>query len=525
MILIELKKREGCIMSKNRNTYNIEKSSLTSTTLSINPIAFLSLVCANNSKMMRFIDELYYSDEEFYLGALEQNPYRKSRFVTDVKYMLKEKIMRALSVLTVATEDEKIGNAFSDMLKRNYLKIYQCAEMSEDMDDMFLLMAANKVLDIKKNMSETDMYGIVAIAVYFYGNTHDEMVLSPECRVFPFMKEVVRYDISNLYTYSDVVKMELENKPDVQHILDKIVEYDLHDLLSMRCLSNLIFNISGEAESEDGNIKTKKLMGFIQTMCNLSSFDNVPIIMCENEKFSKKELLDIAKIIAISLSKDDIDEEDVRKVFAVGMVIRGFSRMHNKTIDEISSGLKKNRITNTKKVDSLTTELNLINGRYNEQVDINKKKQQALNELQIKYDKEKQKSEELAAELSILKEKYSILESIVNSENKVDQVENKAIDIQKILSKNIVVFGGPPNWHTSIKKVLPNATCIPVSNKSFNTNLIDNSDIIVIKTDYLSHAQWYKIINQARSKNKKVLYCQNNIDMLLSDLTENIKDD
>ena len=91
-------------------------------------------------------------------------------------------------------------------------------------------------------------------------------------------------------------------------------------------------------------------------------------------------------------------------------------------------------------------------------------------------------------------------------------------------SKNIVVFGGPPNWHTSVKKVLPNATCIPVSNKSFNTSIIDNSDIIVIKTDYLSHAQWYKIINQARSKNKKVLYCQNNIDMLLSDLAESIKD-
>ena len=106
-----------------------------------------------------------------------------------------------------------------------------------------------------------------------------------------------------------------------------------------------------------------------------------------------------------------------------------------------------------------------------------------------------------------------------------DTKENKKDDDISILkNKNIVVFGGPPNWHTSVKKVLPNATCIPVSNKSFNTSIIDNSDIIVIKTDYLSHAQWYKIINQARSKNKKVLYCQNNIDMLLSDLAENIKD-
>lgn len=107
-----------------------------------------------------------------------------------------------------------------------------------------------------------------------------------------------------------------------------------------------------------------------------------------------------------------------------------------------------------------------------------------------------------------------------------DIKENKKDDYISILNnKNIVVFGGPPNWHTSIKKVLPNATCIPVSNKSFNTSIIDNSDIIVIKTDYLSHAQWYKIINQARNKNKKVLYCQNNIDMLLSDLAESIKDD
>lgn len=124
----------------------------------------------------------------------------------------------------------------------------------------------------------------------------------------------------------------------------------------------------------------------------------------------------------------------------------------------------------------------------------------------------------------MIKEKCAILESVADNESKVNHVEDKRIDLTKIRDKNIVVFGGPPNWHASVKKVLPNATCIPVSNKSFNTSIIDNSDIIVIKTDYLSHAQWYRIINQARSKNKKVLYCQNNIDMLLSDLAENIKD-
>lgn len=49
-----------------------------------------------------------------------------------------------------------------------------------------------------------------------------------------------------------------------------------------------------------------------------------------------------------------------------------------------------------------------------------------------------------------------------------------------------------------------------MDNKSFDISKISNADLIVMKTDYLKYAQWYKLVNAVRLYNKKVLYTSNN---------------
>ena len=78
-----------------------------------------------------------------------------------------------------------------------------------------------------------------------------------------------------------------------------------------------------------------------------------------------------------------------------------------------------------------------------------------------------------------------------------------------------VVFGGPPNWQAEVKKAAPGFTCVSVDSKGFDAKIIDKADVIVFKTDYMSHAQWYRVVKRAKSRGRKIVYCRNNIDMLL----------
>ncbi|MBR2141896.1 hypothetical protein [Anaerovibrio sp.] len=58
-------------------------------------------------------------------------------------------------------------------------------------------------------------------------------------------------------------------------------------------------------------------------------------------------------------------------------------------------------------------------------------------------------------------------------------------------------------------------------NYGFDAKIMDKADVVVIKTDYMAHAQWYKVIERARKLKKRVVFFSgNNIEELLLKITE-----
>ena len=67
-----------------------------------------------------------------------------------------------------------------------------------------------------------------------------------------------------------------------------------------------------------------------------------------------------------------------------------------------------------------------------------------------------------------------------------------------------------------LKKQASGYIIVESDNYSFDVKIIDKTDVIVIKTDYLAHVQWYKIAERARRMKKKmVIFSGNNIEELL----------
>lgn len=482
---------------------------------------FMSIAFARNIKMMRIIDNLYFSDEKKYLETLKHSKYKNSRLITDIKYELKENALRALSVIEVASTDDNVYIIMHNAVIKNFKKLYEKARNSESKREKFRVLMAHMKND--KDSSDIGMFSDMAIFTYFclflYGGFKSTLDNDKD---YVILDSLMSYHEDSFKSYSEVIREEVKLSISAQTIVEKLLSNSIiQKMLKHKSISSLL------CFSEE---LSQKLDSYAQVMWRLTQFDNVPITIYEEETFTRNDLLDIINVIALSIRDKKITEDDAPLILTIGLIIRSFSRMHKKLVDKLSNNTTASRLSYNENEKKLKLEINSIKDKYDEQVNINRKKQQELNAIQIKYDKSQNTIDTLNSKIEELEEKTRVLEALLERKDVVtpktgDTKENKKDDDISILkNKNIVVFGGPPNWHTSIKKVLPNATCIPVSNKSFNTSIIDNSDIIVIKTDYLSHAQWYKIINQARNKNKKVLYCQNNIDMLLSDLAESIKD-
>lgn len=479
---------------------------------------FLATAIARNIKAMRTINDLYYSDEKRYLEALNNSRYRNSRIIIDTKYDVRENALHALAVIEIAINDEDVYNILYDISMKSFKKIYNKV-IDSHANEFKMRSVISDLAD--SGATDTSMISDAGVFYFFYWHIYGGFKFF-SLKDYAIINGLLSCSEDCLKPCSESTNKMIESDDTAQVIIHDLLNDDIiRDILKRRSIASMMGAYADIPQ---------KLDGYLQALWRLTQFDNVPASVYEDEHLSRNDLLDLINMIAWSVNKGNLAKDEVYFTLLMGMFIRSFSKMHNKLINKLANNTTENRLSYNENEKKLKVEINSIKDKYDEQIRINRKKQQELNAIQIKYDKSQNTIDTLNSKIEELEEKTRVLEVLLERKDiavaKENTEENKRDDNISILnSKNIVVFGGPPNWHTNVKKVLPNATCIPVSNKSFSTNLIDNSDIIVIKTDYLSHAQWYRIINQARNKNKKVLYCQNNIDILLSDLVKNIKDD
>ena len=155
-----------------------------------------------------------------------------------------------------------------------------------------------------------------------------------------------------------------------------------------------------------------------------------------------------------------------------------------------------------------------------------KERQEKLNAIQLELDREKKKNRELAEAAAIKDEQIKILQNVLqeNDSRPAAADADEGTKAQKLeLAKNTkaVVFGGHPNWQAELKKAAPDYNIVDADNYGFDAKIMDKADVVVIKTDYMAHAQWYKVIERSRKLKKKVVFFSGNgIDELLLKIGE-----
>lgn len=128
-----------------------------------------------------------------------------------------------------------------------------------------------------------------------------------------------------------------------------------------------------------------------------------------------------------------------------------------------------------------------------------------IQSLEKKLDKIEEERKEEKVELNELRN--YVFEEEKDSMDSTPVEEN--FDFNEYSNYKIILAGGYAPWVNSLKEKLPYGIFITKENLNFDINIFNDVDLVLIKTKGMSHALYYKVINELRKRNIKPKYVTN----------------
>ena len=491
----------------------------------------LACAFARSTKMMRFIEAIYNSDKSHYWNTAKNNPQFKSRLITGAHIRLQMQAIQALGIITASKTDENLGKQLLAQAERAFHAIavifddYRGCKGAE----IDILEAFGKAKLYKKS-DDNSLHDMIAVFHYF-------------CQKYnmpPLKNEIYKSMVGGVIDKINGCMHPFSERMDLA-IMDIGIEKErdalfktLHQLLGKgRSISKFSLKINGmDIGYDPQDLQLSALQPFFQSIWDFSQYDNIPMSNYEDIELTSREIRDLANtIIYYMIDKQKFDALDVGKLLLVGIIIRSFSKMYLEAVDIINeySGI----IIDSEKTKPLVSENARMKSKISELETSIKAKQEKLNEQQKEIDRLKKKIKEQEKNIVSSKEKCAFLESLLADEKEDEFLpisdnnngeKKDALIVETIKNKKIkaVVFGGTPVWQHNLQELLPNFKYIPVENHGFDEKIIDNADFIIIQRNFLSHAQSYKIMGRVKKQGKTVIFCGNNIHLLLCKIANDI---
>ena len=468
--------------------------------------ALLACAFARSQKMMRFIHPKYDANKELFFTKAQESDHFQSRFITGSRIVTRMNAIKALGLIVAAKTDKDLDTELFQASERAWKRMSNIFKSFHGVNmPIGMALEATNVFDASE---DNVLHDAVAVFLYFC----DKYKINPEMDDPMYrhaMAAVVDKDVAFLRPFSEILHEAVEEEGTGKD-LDELMHITLQVCGNAHSVAELGKNLPIE-EPE---------FGMFQILWDFAQLDNVPMSAYENEQFSKREIQDIFYVMRMHMARGDFQAEDINKYFIMGLMIRSFSRLYHEAVGVIEryAGI----VRESERYRELDRKIAALTSKANEQTKLLEQRQEKLNEAQKEIDRAKRHEYEQAEELEAAKERVAVLESLMAEDDAAadDTLHEKlavytTAQIDTVRHAKAVVFGGPPNWQAEVKKAAPGFTCVSVESKGFDSKIIDRADVVVFKTDYMSHAQWYRVLKRAKSRGRKIVYCRNNIDILL----------
>lgn len=473
--------------------------------------AMLAVVLARNMKMMKFINRIYDTDKDHYAAIAKKNSRFRSRIITDTRITVKLNAIKALAIITAAKDDEKLREALHTQMERVYKTEAQTISKFKDVDKVPLEMMSTRHIKSLQKGDTSDEVMNELISIYFYFCRYEGKKIEPrDQNELDMYKDAFGHEIAAMLPMKEYFRQLYQRsnfnkeREEFSHLLPKLTGFS-------KTLSEFFYYINTE------NIK---LLGLFQTWWDVAALDNIPISMYEREEISKSEMDDIFDIILLHMVKEKMPANHIMIAILGSMILRSFARIYHEAVDTIEqyAGV----IETSEKDKKLVEDAKKLHQKVEAQETLITGKQEKLNAQQLEIDRLRKSLKEKDIELAQLQEQNQLLRKFIQEEGQEEKPEKETVSVRDALEAKVVVFGGTDAWQSAVKERAANYVCVDTKNDAFDTNIVNKADVVVFKIDYLSHKQFYKVIDKIRKMKLPVVYCSNNIDLMLKKIAKEL---
>ena len=478
----------------------LESMDFTDAYKALNIDALLAGAFAHSVKMMRFVDTVYDSDKEHYYKLAEKNPKFRSRFITDNRIHVKLNAIKALAIIEAAKTDEQLNKNMDEAMDRAFSSILNVfSRRYIDYEDIVEL--------ILKDSSDDYLHDVFALYIYSCRRFNREPILA-DLGFKNFFSSVSGKEGAYMKPFVEAAR-EYNREMNAEHLVEQLKAGLGVNRGKVKKLAD--FALFFEDDSED--------KAFFNTMWDMAQLAGIPMSMYENEELSKKDLSEICEVMIMDASIHQFDSRYSMLFFMLGAAfksIAGFYKESTDLVEEYAGIIRENE-----RDEKLRNDLSRSVSRNNELEMLVKDKQEKLNTLQMEAYRTKKALRDKEAEVQTERDRTRLLEKILEEEAAVsEEIKSSTEDFSAAKSAKCLVLGGTHKWQSEVTSVCPDYRCIEVEANNFDVKLIDNCEAVVMKTNFLNHSQYYKVIERAKKKNKKIVYCTNNINNMLAKITK-----
>ncbi|MBE0069906.1 hypothetical protein [Thermoanaerobacterium thermosaccharolyticum] len=460
--------------------------------ITINILPFLIEALSIKKSIRKDIDMLYESDKyKFYKKAKESEWYN-NLVVKEGDIYREVYAKKALGIILCANKDNNLAEKFLQILKKGWPRAYSYVKKHDNIDIEQYMVNLNSEID---NM-HIDIFNSELAVLYFLSvNFNKNFIINEGLKVFE----------ENLLQRE---KHYLGLEPS-SYSFDKLPDETKKHAADLR----------KQVYSAIGEISTYKILFDSKVDVVRREIDFMSFLF-DSEKLSMDSLFfendinkkDVIEIFALYYGIfKDMDVENAIKHFVSGTIIKCLLKAykqvktyffeHNQETmflemerrDEEIEKLKSENDMLKNKISELSQTLadhkKSLENKYLQEIKMLNK---TVEDLKMQLDKEHQKDKELNA-----------LRDFMFSLDTKEAYSNFAEDTDFSSVKGLIV-GGHEIWQKELKKSLPNFSFI--NSENFDIKVLDNIDIVFFFPNFLSHALYYRVINEVRKRNIKVGY-------------------
>ena len=468
----------------------------------INLSLFFAEALATNKKAYKAIDKLFYKNIDKYLKIMKLNKNWEEHKITSEGSLEQDYYFKKiLSIL----EDEESFNEVLEIAKNTYKIAYNYLNSKKRLVLSEFVMNLYK----KQNLTDDEFNGNLTVIIILAINYDYEIDTEDEVYnrfLFGLSERLYRYEIPKR------IEFEILDKEYKAFVNKVFLNLRGNYLKSIEVMPHLVpFDIVKSKYKRELNDLDKCIVPF-EYVCDLEDISLISIT--DSVKISEK---DIKNIITIFLNfnraenAEDVNYKELYKFVVNCINFIALTREYKNSKKFFFKNINEELTANLEEKNNKLNSLESNNLALKEELEKLKKENELLNK----------QNNNLKNELNSLKKsKIELVElrnAIFNKEN-LELEEVQEVDLNKIKG---IVFGGHPNWISKMQKEI-NWIFISIDAINFDTKLLNDVDYVFVNTNYVSHAMYYKIIENLNESNKLRYINSVNVDICLKEIKNNI---